>query len=62
MRVKAVFPSEDKYGFYSNKRRFDGDEFELSDPSHFSEKWMISLEPEKQAPRKSSKPKIEIEA
>lgn len=50
MRVKAKF-SNNKFGFYGGIRRYDGDEFELSDPKHFSEKWMVKLEDSKRQRR-----------
>lgn len=57
MRVKAKF-SNNKFGFYGDKRRRDGDEFELSDPKHFSEKWMVKLEDSK----RQRKPKFAEES
>jgi hypothetical protein len=46
MRVRAKFAA-DKFGFYGTKRRYDGDEFELDDPKHFSSKWMEKLDDDK---------------
>ena len=57
MKVKAKF-SQGKFGFYGDRRRYDGDEFELTDDSHFSEKWMIKLEDAK--PKRGRKPKEEV--
>lgn len=56
MKVKAKF-TVGKFGFYGGIRRYDGDEFELSDPKHFSEKWMVKLEDSK----RQRKPKFEAE-
>lgn len=39
MRVRAT-----KLGYYDHKRRREGSEFVLSDPKHFSEAWMESLD------------------
>jgi hypothetical protein len=50
MKVKAKF-TVGKFGFYGGIRRYDGDEFELSDPKHFSEKWMVKLEDSKRQRR-----------
>lgn len=55
MRVKAKF-SNGKYGFYGECRRYDGDEFTLTDPKHFSKVWMGKLE---DAPRRGRKPAAE---
>lgn len=43
MRVKATFTGR-HHGFYGGLRRYDGDEFELSSPSHFSKKWMVAVD------------------
>jgi hypothetical protein len=53
MKVKAKFVNG-KFGFYGGMRRRNGDEFVLTDPSHFSKLWMESLEEEK--PRRGRKP------
>lgn len=45
MRVRAKF-ADNKFGFYGSARRYDGDEFELDDPKHFSDKWMEKVEGE----------------
>jgi hypothetical protein len=50
MKVKAKF-TVGKFGFYGGIRRYDGDEFELSDPKHFSEKWMVKLDDSKRQRR-----------
>ena len=55
MRVKAKF-SNGKYGFYGDRRRYDGDEFEITDPKHFSKVWMEKIE---EAPRRGRKPAAE---
>lgn len=57
MKVRATFQNG-KFGFYGDKRRRDGDEFELSDPKHFSEKWMIKIEDSK----RQRKPKFAEES
>ena len=54
MKVKAVFP-EGKYGFYGTQRRRNGDIFTLTDPAHFSERWMEKLDEDK--PKRGPKPK-----
>lgn len=50
LRVRASAGHEPgtTIGFYGNKRRREGEEFELADPKHFSFKWMepIDWEPE----------------
>lgn len=59
MKVKAKF-AHGKFGFYGGERRYDGDEFELEDKKHFSEKWMIEV---KAKPgRKKADPVVENEA
>jgi hypothetical protein len=40
MKVKAKLP-HDKFGFYGGVRRYNGDQFALTDAKHFSEKWMV---------------------
>jgi hypothetical protein len=40
MKVKATM-----LGFYGNKRRYEGDVFELTDDKQFSKKWMAKFEP-----------------
>lgn len=39
MKVRAV-----KLGYYDHLRRRPGDEFVLSNPKHFSDKWMDKVE------------------
>lgn len=41
MKVKAT-----QKGYYGNKIIEIDEEFEILKPEHFSERWMISLEPE----------------
>jgi len=53
MRVKAKF-AQGKFGFYGQRRRFDGDVFNLDDPNHFSVKWMEKLDDDK--PKRGRKP------
>ena len=39
----GIIPSEGEHkavGYYDLKRRYDGDEFELSSEKHFSDTWM----------------------
>lgn len=56
MRVRAKF-ANGRFGFYGDCRRRDGDEFYLTDPSHFSAKWMIKLEDDKEEkPRRGRRP------
>jgi hypothetical protein len=55
MKVKAKFQNG-KFGFYGGVRRKDGDEFEITDPKHFSEKWMEKVDEVKRA----RKPKTEV--
>lgn len=57
MKVKAKF-SQGKFGFYGNRRRYDGDVFDIENPSHFSEKWMIKMEEDK--PKRGRKPAEEV--
>ena len=45
INVKAAFP-EDKFGFYANQRRYDGEEFKIKSMEEFSEVWMVNLDPE----------------
>jgi|CXWL01.1.fsa_nt_gi hypothetical protein len=42
-----VFGSDERkaVGYYDLKRRYDGDEFELSQEQHFSETWMERIGP-----------------
>lgn len=54
MRVKAYFKKPGGFGYCGGKRRRHGDEFTLSDPSHFSEKWMVKLDEDK--PRRGRPP------
>lgn len=54
MKVQAKF-ANGKFGFYGDRRRRDGDIFEI-DPKHFSEKWMVKIEDEK---RRGRPPKSE---
>ena len=42
MKVRAKFP-ENKFGYYGGLRRYDNNEFTLSNPEHFSEKWMVKI-------------------
>jgi len=56
MKVKAKF-SQGKFGFYGDRRRYDGDEFDI-DPKLFSEKWMVKIEEDK--PKRGRKPKEEV--
>lgn len=58
MKVKAKF-SQGKFGFYGSKRRYDGDVFDIDDPSHFSEKWMIKMEEDK--PKRGRKPAFTVD-
>jgi hypothetical protein len=51
MRVRAKF-ADNKFGFYGSKRRYDGEEFDLDDPKHFSEKWMEKVEEESRGRRR----------
>lgn len=58
MKVRAT-----QMGFYDYKRRRIGHIFDLSDPKHFSEKWMERLDgpvvvnqPQRAAEPKSAKP------
>ena len=59
MKVKAVIPPGLKHGFYGGKRRYDNQEFSLTDPEDFSEKWMVKLEEDK--PKRGPKPKAIVE-
>lgn len=45
MKVKAKFSNPTKFGFYGNKRRYDGDAFDIKNDSEFSEKWMSRVKP-----------------
>ena len=56
MKVRAKFANPDAFGFYGISRRRDGDEFELEDDSHFSERWMEVVEAPK---RRGRPPKVE---
>lgn len=58
MKVKAKFPAG-KFGFAYDRRVYDGDEFELKDPKHFSSKWMEKLEDDEVKPRRGRKPASE---
>jgi hypothetical protein len=50
MKVRAKM-----LGFYSNKRRYEGDVFDIEE-KHFSKRWMDkNLEGEKAAPIKAAK-------
>ncbi len=61
MKVKAVF-SGGRFGFYGEKRRYDGDIFDLTDAKHFSSSWMEKVDAEPKAARKSkTAQKTEIE-
>jgi|TARA_R100000081_G_C4760963_1_gene139851 hypothetical protein len=54
MKVKAKF-KKGKFGFYGNRRIYDGEVFEISKPEHFSDVWMDKVEePKKPGP----KPKV----
>ena len=46
MLVRAKL-KQGQYGFYGDKRRYDGDEFMLTDAKHFSKSWMEEVEQEK---------------
>ena len=59
MKVKAKGFADGKFGFYGEKRRKNGDIFDLTSPEHFSEKWMEKLEEEKT--KRGRKPKAEAE-
>lgn len=57
MRVKAI-----TRGYYGEKLRDEGVEFELRDPSHFSHIWMESLDDDDEEvvvrkPKAKAKPK-----
>lgn len=63
MRVRAISQTSDERGaagYYGEVLRMGGDEFELSDPRHFSKKWMEVVQaatPTKKAPAgKSARP------
>jgi len=58
MKVKVHGFADGKFGFYGEKRRYNGQVFELTDPGHFSEKWMEKLEEDK--PKRGRKPKAEV--
>lgn len=59
MKVEAKFTSN-KHGFYGGIRRYDGDEFLLSDPKHFSDKWMVKVEEKKKPGPKPKSGSTEI--
>lgn len=48
MRVRAKMPPSGREtfgsGYYGHRLFRGGEEFELSDPSHFSSKWMEKIE------------------
>jgi len=50
MKVKAT-----KLGFYGNRRRYEGKEFYIQKPEHFSENWMVKVE------KKNSEPEMVAE-
>jgi hypothetical protein len=51
-------------GFYNHQRQRPGEEFELDEPGHFSEKWMerVPEEPIEEAPVKKTKGKAKADA
>lgn len=61
MKVRAFFPAN-KFGFYGGVRRRDGNVFELSDPSHFSESWMVNLDEDNEKPKGKPGPKPKAKA
>lgn len=52
MKVRAKFPANggEMYGvgYYDHRLCKGGEEFELSDPAHFSARWMEKIEPAEQ--------------
>lgn len=52
VKVRAVFPTPNAFGWYDEKRRYDGDEFTVSDPSLVSKVWMEVLEEPRKADAK----------
>lgn len=52
MRVIAKLPAG-KFGFYGGRRIYDGTEFNLSEESHFSKKWMTDSDGKSQVDSKA---------
>ena len=53
MKVRAVFPTETMFGFYGEKRRYDGDEFEYEGKLA---SWMEKVEEEEEKPKRRGRP------
>lgn len=51
MKVRAK-----RLGYYNHRRRREGDIFELTDETMFSDKWMERLDDNKPTPKKSKEP------
>lgn len=53
MKVKAKF-SAGKFGFYGDKRRYNGEQFDI-DPKDFSKEWMEKVEQPKKPSASTAK-------
>lgn len=58
MKVKAKFKTEEEYGFYGGRLRFNGDVFDIDESAHFSTIWMEKIDDEA---KRGRKPKVETE-